>query len=319
MSEISPSPEVEATDTADAGSVEAAPVESSTAPETVQPQETAETQGNSATTPAIEASPEEKPNNGLPADFNIDSWEGNIDLLPEDLRAPVRYLHKNLEGGYTKKFQTLANERKQFDDDRLLWQTEKSAWDEGKSDLESERDLLKRILAGSEDPRVGELGTANTELQSSIEKLQGEYDSFQQMVDEDIEEQAKEYADKFASAHADIFDDDAKREEFSGLLEGNWDPDVAVKLIGADERVVALATQLRDKGAAQDLALEHALLKVGGSTGRVAPRPGAKLTAGAASKNNPASTVGSTPPKTSKDARYNAARAAVNWRKEQGL
>ena len=318
MSEISTSPEVETADTVDAGSAEVSATESTTAPETVQTQ-TADAQQDSATTPAVEASPEETPQSEPTNPFNIDSWDGNIDLLPEDLRGPVRYLHKNLESGYTKKFQTLASERKQFEDDRNLWQTEKSAWDEGKSDLEAERDLLKRILAGSEDPRVGELTTANTELQANIEKLQGEYEAFQKMVDEDIEEQAKDYADKFANAHPEIFENDAKRGIFSGLLEKEWEPEIAVKLVDADERVVELATQLREQGASHNLAFEHALLKAGTSKARKAPRPGAKLTAGAESKNNPESTVGDTMPRTSKDARFNAARAAVNWRKEQGL
>lgn len=318
MSEISTSPEVEATDTVDAGSSEAVPVESSTAPEPVQTQ-TADAQGDSASSPNVEASPTEKPETVTPPPFNLDSWEGNIDLLPEDLRGPVRYLHKNLESGYTKKFQTLANERKQFEDERLLWQTEKSAWDEGKSELESERDLLKRILAGSEDPRVGELTTANTELQANIEKLQADYDAFQKMVDEDIEQQAKEYADSFANAHPEIFEDDEKRAQFSSLLDKEWEPEIAVKLVGADERVVEMAAQLREQGASHNLAFEHALLKAGTSKARQAPRPGAKLTAGAESKNNPESTVGDTMPRTSKDARFNAARAAVNWRKEQGL
>tara|TARA_Y100001963_G_C6769471_1_gene444060 strand:- start:113 stop:1069 length:957 start_codon:yes stop_codon:yes gene_type:complete len=318
MSEISTSPEVETADTVDAGSAEVSATESTTAPETVQTQ-TADAQQDSATTPAVEASPEETPQSEPTNPFNIDSWDGNIDLLPEDLRGPVRYLHKNLESGYTKKFQTLASERKQFEDDRNLWQTEKSAWDEGKSDLEAERDLLKRILAGSEDPRVGELTTANTELQANIEKLQGEYEAFQKMVDEDIEEQAKDYADKFANAHPGIFEDDVKRGIFSGLLEKEWEPEIAVKLVDADERVVELATQLREQGASHNLAFEHALLKAGTSKARKAPRPGAKLTAGAESKNNPESTVGDTMPRTSKDARFNAARAAVNWRKEQGL
>ena len=318
MSEISTSPEVETADTVDAGSAEVSATESTTAPETVQTQ-TADAQQDSATTPAVEASPEETPQSEPTNPFNIDSWDGNIDLLPEDLRGPVRYLHKNLESGYTKKFQTLASERKQFEDDRNLWQTEKSAWDEGKSDLEAERDLLKRILAGSEDPRVGELTTANTELQANIEKLQGEYEAFQKMVDEDIEEQAKDYADKFANAHPGIFEDDVKRGIFSGLLEKEWEPEIAVKLVDADEKVVELATQLREQGASHNLAFEHALLKAGTSKARKAPRPGAKLTAGAESKNNPESTVGDTMPRTSKDARFNAARAAVNWRKEQGL
>lgn len=318
MSEISTSPEVETADTVDAGSAEVSAAESTTAPETVQTQ-TADAQQDSATTPAVEASPEETPQSEPTNPFNIDSWDGNIDLLPEDLRGPVRYLHKNLESGYTKKFQTLASERKQFEDDRNLWQTEKAAWDEGKSDLEAERDLLKRILAGSEDPRVGELTTANTELQANIEKLQGEYEAFQKMVDEDIEEQAKDYADKFANAHPEIFENDVKRGIFSGLLEKEWEPEIAVKLVDADERVVELATQLREQGASHNLAFEHALLKAGTSKARKAPRPGAKLTAGAESKNNPESTVGDTMPRTSKDARFNAARAAVNWRKEQGL
>jgi hypothetical protein len=319
MDDVSTSPDV-AVDAAPAptsGTESAAPaVESSPAPEEVQTTTTAE---NSAQETRGEIPTEKTPNVGSLSDFDADAWDGNIDLLPPELQVPVRHLHKNLEGGFTKKFQKLADDRKAFDTDRDAWSQDKKTWEDSKSELESERDMLKRILEGSEDPRIGELTTANEGLTASIQTIKDEYAAFQSMVDADIEEQAKEYADNFARQHANIFDDDAKRGEFEALLDSDWDPDVAVKLVGAGEKVVEMATKLKEGNANQELAVEHALLKVGESTGRSAPRPGAKLTAGAESKNNPASVSGQLETANPKEARSQAARAAMNWAREAGI
>ena len=319
MDDVSTSPDVavDAAPAPESGTESAAPaVESSPAPEEVQTATAAE---DSAQETGGEPPTEEKPSVVSLSDFDANAWDGNIDLLPPELQVPVRFLHKNLESGFTKKFQKLADDRKAFDTDQETWAQEKKTWEESKSELESERDMLKRILEGSEDPRVGELTTANEELTANLQKIKDEYAAYQSMVDADIEEQSKEYAENFARQHADIFDNDAKRAEFETLLEADWDPDIAVKLVGAGDKVVELATKLKEGNANQELAVEHAMLKVGESTGRSAPRPGAKLTAGAESKNNPASVSGQLETANPKEARSQAARAAMNWAREAGV
>ena len=81
-----------------------------------------------------------------------------------------------------------------------------------------------------------------------------------------------------------------------------------------------LANELRTTGTPQKVAVEHALLKNGGMKKRK-PRPGAKITAGAESANNPATgNKGYTDFGTnSADARIAAAQAAVHWNKRSEL
>lgn len=321
MDDVSTSPDVATESAAPEVSVETGSTamegESVSVPEEVQTT-TAEAQGDSAQETGGGPQPEETPQISL-TDFNPSTWEGNIDLLPSEIREPVRHLHKHLEGGYTKKFQTLSDDRKTFEVDRDAWNSEKDEWEVSKSELEAERDLLKRILGGSEDPRIEEMSTANQELTANLKKIQTEFSSYKDVVSADIEAQAKEYADEFARRHAEVFEDDAKRETFVKLIDGEWDPDLAVKLLDAGEKVVEMATKLKEEGTDQALAIEHAMLKITEPSGRKSPRPGAKLTAGAESKNNPASTRAYTNPSNPREALSSAARAAVNWRRDQDL
>jgi hypothetical protein len=231
----------------------------------------------------------------------------------------VRFLHKNLESGYTKKFQDLSAQRKTFEEERDSWTKERDDWGTKKTDLEGERDLLRRLVSGTEDPRVTEFTQKNEELQAAMDSLRGEYDEYKKLVDEDIDAQAAAFADKFAETHKELFEDEVKREAFGKLLEAEWDPELAVKLVGQDDKVIEEATKLRESGTPQGIAIEHVLLKRGGSVEERAPRPGAQITAGAEGANNPASSRGHTDfGTTSSDARMGAARAAVNWAKRLG-
>lgn len=252
--------------------------------------------------------------------FDPSTWDGNIDALPEYLKGPVQYLHRNLESGYTKKFQDLSEQRKTFESERDTWTTTRDEWETTRSELESERDLLKHLLEGHEDPRLGKLSESNAKLQADIVQLQKKYDDYQQIVQADIEEQSRVYAERFKAEHKEVFESDVKRQQLTNLLAANWTPETAVKLIGKEEKTIALATELRDKGAPPELAVEHALLKFG-SVAQRAPRPAAQLTAGAESRNNPASAPGDTvhQAKSNHEARQLAAREAINWRKSQKL
>jgi hypothetical protein len=274
------------------------------------PTQTAEASGDSA--PALS---EETVAPSM--EFDVNSWDGNIDSLPEEWREAVRHLHKNLESGYTKKFQSLSEERKTFQADQERWTSEKDVWERSKSDVEGERDLLKRILEGEDDPRIQEFSEANEKLKGDLESIKGEYDSYKGLVDADIEHQAKEFASQFRKKNEAIFESEEKRVELSKFLTAGWEPEIAVKLIGQDEKVITLAAKLAESGTPQEVAVEHALMK-SGSAPRT-PRPGARITSGAESRNNPASTQSSGLPASNRDARLSAARAAMNWAKEQKL
>ena len=320
MSEVPTSPAPAASAPASAAPA-AAPVESSAPDVAESPAPAGDLPETTAPEPESEPvqATAEVPEVSLPeTPFDPSNWDGNIDALPEYLKGPVQYLHRNLESGYTKKFQDLSDQRKTFESERDDWTKTRDTWETTKTDIESERDLLKHLLEGHEDPRLKGLSQSNAKLKAEVAKIQAQYAEYQTVVQTDIEQQAKVYADQFKAQHKEIFDSDEKRQQLSGLLAKNWTPESAVKLIGKDERVIAMANELREKGAPAEMAVEHALLKLGGIANRT-PRPAAQITSGAESRNNPESAPGSTihQAKSNHEARYLAAREAINWRKAQ--
>ncbi len=309
MSEVQTSPApAEAAPAADAGVVE------SPAPSgemTEQPMEELSSAPEEKTT---EESPDERPE---PWDHT--TWDGNLDNLPEHLQAPVRFLHKNLESGYTKKFQSLAEERKAFDADRKKWEEENISWKTDKDKTMAELDILRALYRGKEDPRIAQYQGQFDEQEEKFKAMQQEYNDFRAHVEKDIERQAQDYAKKFRAENKAIFDNDEKRAVLAQFMDDGWSPEDAVKLIDVDKKVVELAGQLKSRGVPPEVAVEHAMMKIGTAVSRK-PRPGAQLTSGARSQNNPASTNRSiNSAGNSREARLMAAREAVNWRSKTKL
>lgn len=254
-------------------------------------------------------------------EFDPESWDGNLDSLPEHLQKPVSFLHRQLESGYTKKFQSLADERKAFDAAKVdlesaqqLGQESPQGWQEEKGALERELNLLRNVLDGVEDPRIAEYHEKSSTLETDLATLKEEFEGYKDFVQKDITAQADKYAEEYRSRHAAIFDSEEKRMELATHLDTGWDPEAAAKLVGQNKTVVALANQLMEAGTPAEVAVEHAVLKHGGPQTR-APRPGARLTSGAESRNNPES-INQDSFKTgfAREDRMVAARAAMNWR-----
>ena len=246
--------------------------------------------------------------------FDHESWDGNLDSLPDHLKEPVSFLHRQLESGYTKKFQTLADERKAFETAQAGAKNSEETWTGEKKALTEELDLLRRILGGEEDPRLSEITGKHDELTSKFNTLQTEYDGYKSYMEEDIARDAQIYAERFRDANSEIFEDDAKRAELVSLLDADWEPEEAVKLVGQPSNVVALATELKKGGARPELALEHAFLKLGAVNAPRQPRPGARMTSGAESSNNPESIRKDvTHANNNREARSLAAKAAMEW------
>ncbi|QDP58806.1 MAG: hypothetical protein Unbinned80contig1000_15 [Prokaryotic dsDNA virus sp.] len=290
------------------------PVESADASASVESPEPSgiEAEPNEAVETAADSTETAVEENQSDNEFDVESWDGNIDSLPEHLQGPVRSIQKNLEGGYTKKFQTLADQRKEFEASQTTWNEEREKWENSKEDLIAERDLLKQMMDGGEDPRVAEFTTKYETSQSELAELKAQYEEFQALVEKDIETQANEYAEKFYQEHKDLIDNEETSAILNGLLDQGWDPELSIKLVHQSEESLALANSLREKGTPQEVAVEHALLKHGEK--KRAPRPAAKLTAGAESSNNPASSRDYIDTGTnSTDARFAAAQAALNW------
>ena len=254
------------------------------------------------------------------AGFDPDAWDGNIDSLPQELQGAARHIQKNLEGGYTQKFQTLADERKKFDSANEAWGKEKAEWDSTRDDIVTERDLLKQMMEGAEDPRLGEVTKKYETSSAELSQIRSDFEEFRRLVEEDIDTQAEDYAQKFFEEHKGIFENEETHAQLDKLLDAEWEPALAIQLINQSEETLKLAKELREQGTPQNVAIEHALLKGGGKMKKRDPRPGAKLTSGAEATNNPASSQSYTDfGTTSNDARRAAAQAAMNWQKRKAL
>tara|TARA_R100000008_G_scaffold86287_1_gene78728 strand:- start:11171 stop:12115 length:945 start_codon:yes stop_codon:yes gene_type:complete len=264
----------------------------------------------------FEETPEKKAETSA---YDPASWDGNIDSLPPELQEPVRFLHKNLESGYTKKFQSLSDAKKTFDADREKWTAERDEWEKQRDDLVSERDLLKQLMDGGEDPRISDLTGKYEKAAADLARTQADFEDFRRLVEEDIDVQAADYAEKFYQEHKEIFDNEDHAKQLDALLDQEWEPEIAVKLLFHPEEALKLANDLRSKGTPQSIAAEHAIMKHGTAKTRK-PRPSAKITAGAESANNPAVSRAYTDFGTNAtDARMAAATAAMNWRKRSDL
>ena len=268
-----------------------------------------ETQEESTESPDGVQVDSEKPN----PEFDHESWDGNLDSLPEHLHGPVSFLHRQLEGGYTKKFQSLADERKAFETSQGEAATGQDTWADEKEALSQELDLYKRLMGGEEDPRIAEWQGKHGELETTHNGLRTEFNDYRTAVDADIQKDADEYAARFREQHSEIFDDEAKRGKLVQIMQNGWEPENAAKLVGQTPRLLGLATKLKNQGTDPSLAIEHAMLKLGELAKRK-PRTAATLTAGAESSNNPESTQKRiTHTTTNRDARSMAAREAMNW------
>tara|TARA_R110002051_G_scaffold82223_3_gene146774 strand:+ start:121 stop:1062 length:942 start_codon:yes stop_codon:yes gene_type:complete len=249
--------------------------------------------------------------------FDHENWDGNIDGLPDTLREPVRFLHRQLEGGYTKKFQTLAQERRRFDANRQQWDDKYGTWKDEKEAADDELTLLRNLLDGMEDPRLSEFQETNSGLRQNLSDMQSEFENYKAIVEKDIQEQAQVYAKQYREKYSDIFKSEEKRGELSKLLDTGFDPESAAKLVGQGSEVLSLARKLVQQGTPSGVAVEHALIKAGNPTKRT-PRPGARLTSGAESRNNPESIKQSVnSARDPSEARTLAARAAINWQKKK--
>jgi len=256
--------------------------------------------------------------------FNPESWDGNIDSLPDHLQNPVRYLHRQLESGYTKKFQSLADERKAFEEQKTALESQEqpettvdpaeTEWKKEKGALEKELNLLRNLLDGVEDPRVAEFEGRANDLKKSLADMQAEHEKYKAIVDKQTETQARKYAEAYKEKHSEIFDSGEKRVELSNFLQQGWDPEAAAKLVGQSNEVVMLANELHASGTPDEVAVEHAIIKLGNAKAR-SPRPGARLASGAEGRNNPESAhEGSFKTGFENEDRVMAARAAMNWK-----
>ena len=138
---------------------------------------------------------------------------------------------------------------------------------------------------GASDPRITELQTASTTwgekfsvLESQHEVLQREYEDYQKVVDQAIEEEAQMYVDSFKKTNNDLFMDEVLSDTFAGLLENGWTLEQAAVAARLPKNVLAVAEKARADGVPEAYALR---LAEGAKSQPAKPRKGARITSGA--------------------------------------
>ena len=254
-------------------------------------QSAAESSSQSDGTPAIptESGNKETEPANQNASFVFDSWNGEYESLPVRIQELVSKKQKDLEAGYTPKYQELAAQRKAFEAEA---KASKDSWES----KEAQFALYKAMYEGREDPRVAKMKSELEALTQKYETAKKDWSSQQQLLQkkyvelEDTQDAA--YVKSFRERHAVMLADDARKAQFQAFAEKGWDLDVAAALTDKDPAIIKLATDFARKGIPHEQALDYAELKVKGAPVAPAPprqpRVGAKITNGATPSTNPA-------------------------------
>lgn len=214
----------------------------------------------SAEAVASEVEMEKKEEVTLP-EFDFDGWGGELDSLPEMYRPMGTKLNEH-------------------------WSAKIEEHSQDFTDLQK---LNEALLLGHEDPRLGEQQTQLTELQEKYKTQSEEYSQFKASIEKLYEDEAQRYVREFREKHSDVFEDDAKSAQLQSLIEGDWEPDVAVKLLTLGEEGVKLAQAAKADGVPDSYAvrLAEATIAKAQVKARVEPRAGARITSGATASTTP--------------------------------
>jgi hypothetical protein len=256
-----------------------------TAAETQSAVESSSQSDGTPATPTTSQNQETEPSNQSPT-FSLDTWDGVFDSLPEKIRDIVSKKNKDLEAGYTPKYQELAEQRKAFEAEA---KKQKDAW----TQRESEYALYKAMYEGREDPRLAKVQTELSELTKKYETEKTDWkrqtELLQQKYVELEDAHDNVYVEDFRKRHADMLASEEMRQKFSDFVEKGWDLDVAALLTNQSEEVVNLAAEFARSGVPHEHALQYAELKINGSAPAPRqPRVGAKITNGATPSTNAA-------------------------------
>lgn len=252
-------------------------------------QSAAESSSQSDGTPATQTRSETKeaePANLNTPSFSLDSWDGGLESLPVSIQELVAKKQKDLEAGYTPKYQELAEQRKTFESDAKKQQ---GAWEE----KEAQYALYKAMYEGREDPRVAKMKSELEALTSKYDTESKDWKSQQELLHkkyvqlEDTQDAA--YVDDFKKRHADLLADDAQKAKFMEFAQKGWDLDIAAVLTSKAPEIIKLAAEFARSGIPHEHALNYAELKIKGAPPAPRqPRVGAKITNGATPSTNPA-------------------------------
>jgi hypothetical protein len=260
---------------------EATETEESTEGEAEAPSESIEADSASEETveeaPAPEAVAEEapaEPEYRLP-EFDFGSWDGQAEGLPE----PYRPIHENVSTHLRQEIDGLRNSLEQ---DRELYQALLEGEDIGK-DFQQKLAQAQAEMEKHEKAK-SEWETQKADYDSRIEK----YESKMAEVRQAEEQQAHQWAQEFRKEHAEVLDQDDKKDQFVKFLDSGIDAEIAIEFVrSGSENLVHNTLGYIAQGVPASYALRMAKADTGLSETQAAkPRAAAEMTAGASSAAN---------------------------------
>jgi len=239
-----PAPEVaEAAPAEAAPSAEAAPAseEAPVAEESSLPEASESGEGAPASFPSAD-------------DFGWDTWDGSHEAFHEQVQPWAQRVNDY----HTSRFEKTTRKHNQ-QIDRL-------------------ENLYKSLLGGQEDPRIEEYETKLSDWEGKYSTLQTEYDDYQNSIKQSIQQESEAYAEWFKTENEDLFTNETTAEAFVQLLETGWDLEPAAEAARLPQEAREIAMRAKADGVPDSYALK---LASGAKKAAPAPRPGAKITAGA--------------------------------------
>lgn len=227
------------------------------------------------------------------ASFAWDEWDGETDSLPEAAREWADPFKTH----YNKGLETQLTE------------------------VEELKKLYDGLLSGHSDPRLEQMetklkemeglhGKTNSEWETKYGELEKTHQEYQTQVEAAIDKEAEEYAEWFQQENTDLFENENLAELFVGLLDEGWEMETAAEAARLPAPLLQAARQAKADGVPD----AYALRIVGQAKSPAAPRPGAKLTAGAtvpARSREQAMLPDKVQPTSFKDLRNQVARLAL--------
>ena len=211
----------------------------------------------------VDDSPSADSGEGTPASSSFDwgAWDGSNEALPEDARVWAEHFTTFYDG---RQAQALEKQRLEIEDTKKIYDA---------------------LMGGQEDPRVeeykGQLKDWENKHAQQLavhNKLQAEYTTYQKSINDAIEKEADQYAAWFRSENKDLFEDKKLETTFYGLVEEGWELESAAKATRLPSEMLDLARKAKADGVPDVYALRFAARGAGRTQ---APRPGARITAGA--------------------------------------
>lgn len=245
------------------------------------------------------------PSTGTPAkqEFDVSSWDGSIDTLPESSREYAR----------------LAVDRTTAALQAQIEQAKSSG--EGTSqqlrDLQNELEIYKTISEGMEDPRVATLNQKLAEIEASSKSWEEKYTAIESQLKSYQAAEDQKWVNEFREKHADMLNDKAKSEQFFGLCDQGWEEEAAAQLVAGTPELLkeaeSIVNQLRLGMDGHAFAVQHARMKLGIAVAPRTPRVAATITNGAQGNAKTASRIsgGSVRDLPKDQARHEAASLAL--------